>query len=71
MLGLGKGWHAAVALNIARTSIVSRQTVNDVAIKHGQHLRQIARAAGDLDVGVFVIGRVNPEILRRAGHDLG
>ena len=45
--------------------------MNDVAIKHGQHLRQIARAAGDLDVGVFVIGWVNPEILRGAWHDLG
>ena len=45
--------------------------MDDVAIEHIQHLREVPRAARDLQPGVVIIGRIDSEIARRAGHDLG
>ncbi len=45
--------------------------MDDIAIEHVQHLCEVSRTAGDLQIGIVVIGRVDPEIARGIGHDLG
>ena len=71
MLGFREGRHTAIILHIARTGVIGGECMNDVAIKHVQHLGEVARATGDLQIGIVVIGRVDPEIARGTWHDLG
>ena len=71
VLGFREGRHATVVLHVTRTRVIGRKRVDDVAIKHVQHLREVSRAVGDLQVGVIVIGRIDPEIACGSRHDLG
>ena len=70
MLGFREGRDATVVLHVARARIVGRKSVDDVAIEHVQHLRQVPRAPCDLQIRVVIVGRVDAEIARRGGHDL-
>ena len=71
MLGFREGWHTAIILHIARPGVIGGERMDNVAIEHVQHLCEVSRTAGDLQIGIVVIGRVDPEIARGTGHDLG
>ena len=70
VLGFLERRHAPMLLHVARPGVVGRERVNDVPVEHIQHVRQVARAAFDLQVRAIVVRGVDAEVARRSRHDL-
>ena len=62
--------HSPIVLDVAGTGVVGCEGVDDVAVEHGKHLRQIASAAFNLQIRAVVILGIDAEIPGGAGHDL-
>ena len=57
VLGVGKGRHTSIVRHVARPGIIGGEAVDDIAVEHVQHLREVARAAGDLQVCLLYTSR--------------
>ncbi len=71
VLGLAKGWHAAILENPAGSRVIGRERIDDIAVEGVELCREIACTAMHLQVGAVIVFRVDAEIAGGTGHDLG